>query len=85
MDIDHCFICEGSETPAQKLVHVTPKGYPTLLGYAEAIGNATILERMKESWSVRRLRYHFECKRDLYNKSVKASLKTTRKCRSIII
>ena len=75
----NCFICEGPETSAQKLAHATPKGYPTLLAYAEAVGNATMLERMKEAWNVTRLKYHIECKRDLYNKSAKATLKSSRK------
>uniref|UniRef100_UPI00358FF9DE uncharacterized protein isoform X2 n=1 Tax=Myxine glutinosa TaxID=7769 RepID=UPI00358FF9DE len=85
MDVDiipapllNCFICEGPETPAQKLAQATPNGYPTRLAYAEAVGNATILERMKEAWNVGRLRYHFECKRDLYNMSVKVPMKSTR-------
>ena len=49
MDIDiisapplKCFICEDSETPARKLLQVIPKGYRTLLAYAEAIGDATV-------------------------------------------
>uniref|UniRef100_UPI00358E1F55 uncharacterized protein n=1 Tax=Myxine glutinosa TaxID=7769 RepID=UPI00358E1F55 len=33
---------------------------------------------MKEAWNVARLRYHLECKRDLYNKSVKVTMKSTR-------
>ena len=87
MDMDNipasslnCFICEGPETPVQKLAQATPKGYPTLLAYPEAVGNATMLERMKEAWNDARLRYHVECKRDLYNKSVKATLKSSHKC-----
>jgi len=72
---------EAQRHPAQKLVQATPKGYPTLLEYAEAIGNATILECMKESWNIRKLRYHFGCKRDLYNKSVKVTLESFRKCK----
>ena len=43
----NCFICDGPETLAQKLTQATPKGYPTLLAYAEAVGNATILEPIK--------------------------------------
>jgi len=31
MEKDHCFICDGSENPAQKLVKMTLKGYPTLI------------------------------------------------------
>jgi len=84
MDLDHCFICEGPETPTQKLAQVTSKGYHTLLAYAEAVEDAAILEHMKESWSDRKLRYHFECRRDLYNKSVKVTSKSTRKCRTIL-
>ncbi len=84
MDVDDtpapliCFICGGPETPVQKLVQVTQKGYSTLLTYAEVVGNAIILERM-EAWNVGRLRYHFECKRDLYNMSVKVTKKSARK------
>ena len=33
----NCCICGGPETPTQKLVQATPKVYPTLSGYAEAI------------------------------------------------
>lgn len=76
----NCFICDGPETPAQKLAQANPKGYPTLLAYAEAVVNAKILEHMKQAWNVGRLRYHAECKRDLYNKSVKVTRKSTRKC-----
>ena len=45
----NCCICDNvPETPAQKLVQATSIGYPALLAYAEAIGNAAIVERMKE-------------------------------------
>jgi len=33
------FISRDLETPVQKLAQATPKGYLTLLVYAEAIGN----------------------------------------------
>ena len=58
MEKDLCFICDGPETP-------------TLLAYAEAAGSSTLLEHLKKSWNSGRLRYHFECKCDLYNQSVK--------------
>ena len=83
MEKDLCFICDGPETPAQKLVKVTPKGYSTLLAYAEAVGSSTVLEHLKKSWHAGRLRYHFECKHDLYNQSVKVTLKSTRKLKNM--
>ena len=43
------FICDGPETPTQKLVQATSKGYPGLLAYAEAVGNEAILMRLKEA------------------------------------
>jgi len=72
---------EAQIYPAQQFAQATPKGYPILLAYAEAIGNATIFERLKESWNIGRLRYPFECKHDLYNKSVKVTLESSRKCK----
>ena len=87
MDVDiipapplNCFICKGPETAAQKLAQVSPKGYTTLLTYAEKVENITILERMKEAWNVEQLRYHSECRHDFYNTSVKVTRKSTRKC-----
>ena len=75
MDVDinpfTCFCSGGSETPAAKLAQATAKGYRTLLSYVEAIGDAAILERLKEAQNVGRLRYHMECKRDLYNNFMK--------------
>ena len=73
-----CFICEGPETPAQKLVKTTTKGYPTLLGYTEKIKNASMLERIREAELAGRLRYHRQCRRDLYNKSVQVTTKSVR-------
>ena len=67
----NCCICDGPETPTQRLVQATPKVYPTLSGYAEAIGNAEILDHMNEACKAGGMRHHKECKRDLYNESVK--------------
>ena len=74
-----CFICDGPETPTQKLVQVTSKGYPGLLAYAEAVGNEAILMRLKEAREVEDVRYHKQCRCDLYNESVKVTTKATRK------
>ena len=83
MDVDNspelrlnCFVCNASEMPVQKLGHTTPKGCPTLLAYAGAVGNV-ILEPMKKAWNVRRLRYHVGCKCDLYKP---VTMKSIRKC-----
>jgi len=75
MEKDVWFICEGPETPAQNLIKGTPKGYPTVLAYAEAVENPAILEHLNEAWHAARLsmRYHNECKHDLYNKSDKVN------------
>ncbi len=75
----NCFICEEPETPTKIISQVTLKGYPTLLAYAKVLGDATILERMKKAWSIGKLRYHVECKRDMYNKAVKANMESNRK------
>ena len=77
--LPNCCICDGPETPLQKLVSATPRGYPALLGYAEGVGDVTVVERMKEACKVEKLTYHKECRRDLYNKSVKVIRKSTRK------
>ena len=56
MDVDinplTCVCCEGSEALAAKLAQATAKGYRTLLSYVEAIGDAAILERLKEAQNV---------------------------------
>ena len=71
-DINHsppvtCIICEGPEMSGRNLARVTAKGYGILLSYAEADENATNLERLKDSKTVGRQRYHMECRRDLFN------------------
>ena len=62
----------------RKLARVTAKGYGTLLSYAEADENATIMERLKDSKTVGRQRYHMECRRDLFNKYSWITVQLTR-------
>ncbi len=71
--LEMCFICGGPETPTQKLVLATSKGYHGLLGYVETVGNAEILKRLNEAYEVKSVRYHRQCKCDLYNESVKVT------------
>ena len=47
-----CVICDGPETPTQKLVQASSKGYPGLLAYAEAVGNEAILMHLKKAHEV---------------------------------
>ena len=61
----NCCICDVPETPTQKLVQPTPRGYPALSGYAEAFGNVAILDHIKETYKVGGMRYHKECKCDI--------------------
>ncbi len=71
--LEMCFICGGPEAPTQKLVLATSKGYHGLLGYLETVGNAEILKRLNEAYEVKSVRYHRQCKCDLYNESVKVT------------
>ncbi len=74
--LEMCFICGGPETPTQKLVLATSKGYHSLLGYVETVG---ILKRLNEAYEVKSVRYHRQCKCDLYNESVKVTTEATGK------
>ena len=82
MEKDLCFICDGPELPAQKLVKVTPKGYPYLLiAYiCRSYWKFYSFRAFEKSWHALRLRYQ---KRDLYNKSVKITLKSTRNVKNM--
>ena len=71
-------ICEGPEMSGRKLARVTAKGYGNLLSYAEADENATIQERLYDSKTVGRQRYHIECRRDLLNKYARITVQLTR-------
>ncbi len=56
------------------------KGYHGLLGYVETVGNAEILKRLNEAYyEVKSVRYHRQCKCDLYNESVKVTTEATGK------
>ena len=73
-----CIFCEGPEMSGRKLACVTAKGYGTLFSYAEADENTTIRERLKDSKTVGRQRYHMECTRGLFNKYARITVVLTR-------
>ena len=84
-----CFICDGPGTEMQKLSKVTRKGHPQMLSYAECVGNAELIRRLNEDWNdgyEPKLRYHLDCRTELYNcvKSISTAISNRKFFRLII-
>jgi hypothetical protein len=66
-----CFICDGPGTEMQKLSKVTRKGHPQMLTYSDHVDDAAMIRRLNEDWNNGddpKLRYHLDCRTELYNR-----------------
>uniref|UniRef100_UPI00358F5C61 uncharacterized protein n=1 Tax=Myxine glutinosa TaxID=7769 RepID=UPI00358F5C61 len=66
-----CFICDDPGTEMQKLSKVTQKGHSQMLSYSECVDDAALIRRLNEDWKNGddpKLRYHLDCRTELYNR-----------------
>lgn len=66
-----CFICGGPGTEIQNLSKVTQKGHPQMVSYSESVDDVALIRRLNEDWNNGddpKLRYHLDCRTELYNR-----------------
>ncbi len=74
-----CFICGGSGIEKHTLSKVSNKGHPRILSHSELVGDAALIGRLNEDWNNgedSKLRYHVDCKTELYSRARSISTAT---------
>ena len=56
-----CFICDGPDLPAQRLIKANTNSYSTFLKHAEGIKKDAVLDRLKKGLKEENLMYHINC------------------------